>query len=450
MLYNLLKIIFGISLRVFFKSLKINDKENAPEKGAMLVVANHPNTFMDPVIIASFLKPQVFFIANASVFTNKWTKWIFKNLNMIPIQRKNDTNKDKYDNNKVFEHCYQHLGKGGTILIFPEGISIRARRLQTLKNGTARMALGAEVLKNFDLNLKILTIGLNYSKPESFRSEVFVNVDKPIVVKDFQKLYEENETEAINQLTETIRQRLEKHTIVTANDAQDRLAKQIEDLYAPILEEELHLSQDQKEQKFLIKKGIVEAIQHFEEKNPQLVADFRPKIDLYSRTLNRLHLSDNVFSDKNKRNNIWLESLKNIIYFVLGFPFFVYGLLNNYVPYIIPSIVAKKISDWAEMEEYTAPVMMVAGIVTFSIFYALQIFLCQYFLQNAVWTCVYGLSLPLSGFFALFYGYYWDSVEDKWRMLSIFSKKANMVAELVSLRKEIFKMLEQAKKDYFA
>jgi 1-acyl-sn-glycerol-3-phosphate acyltransferase len=311
LLYNLLKIILKIALRIFFKSLKINSKENAPEKGALLVVANHPNTFMDPLVVASFLRPQVFFIANASIFTNRFTKWLFRNLNMIPIQRKHDTNKEKFDNTKIFEHCYTHLGKKGTILIFPEGTSIRARRLQMLKNGTARIALGAEQKNDFNLNLKILTIGLNYSKPESFRSEVFVNVDEPIVVKDFQKLFQENENEAINRLTETIRERLEKHTIVTANEAQDRLAKQIEELYAPILEEEIELSKDEKEQQFLIKKGIVEAIQYFEEKDPQRVVDFRPKIDRYLRTLDRLKLNDGVFSN-NKKNNIWLESLKNM------------------------------------------------------------------------------------------------------------------------------------------
>ncbi len=452
MLYNLLKFILKIALRVFFKSLKINNKENAPQKGALLVVANHPNTFMDPLVIASLLKPQVFFIANASIFSNGFTKWLFKNLNMIPIQRKHDTNKEKFDNTKIFDHCYKHLGKNGTILIFPEGTSIRARRLQTLKNGTARIALGAEATHQFGLNLKILTIGLNYSKPESFRSEVFVNVDEPIVVKDFQKLYEENETEAINRLTETIKERLEKHTIVTRNDAQDHLAKQIEELYAPILEDEIQLSQDQKEQKFLIKKGIIEAIQYFEEKDPQRIADFRPKIDLYIRMLHRLHLSDQVFNTKkntSNKNNIWLESITNIFYFIIGFPLFVYGFLNNYIPYIIPSKIAQKISDWAEMEEYTAPVMMVSGVFTFGFFYFWQIFFCQYFLQNWLITLIYALSLPISGFFALFYVYHWNSIEDKWRMLSIFSKKANMISELVALRKEIFVLLEKAKKDYF-
>jgi 1-acyl-sn-glycerol-3-phosphate acyltransferase len=94
---------------------------------------------------------------------------------MIPIQRKHDTNQKKYNNEQIFQKCFDHLAKGGTILIFPEGTSVHKRILNEIKTGTARIALGAEQANDFRLNLKIVTFGLNYSNPASFRSEVFVN-----------------------------------------------------------------------------------------------------------------------------------------------------------------------------------------------------------------------------------------------------------------------------------
>ncbi len=58
-----------------------------------------------------------------------------------------------------------------------------------------------------------------------------------------------------------------------------------------------------------------------------------------------------------------------ILYFVTGFPLYIAGLIFNYTPYSVPS----KIANWiSKDEEYRAPIMMTAGIVTFPIYYALM------------------------------------------------------------------------------
>ncbi|MDX2305206.1 MAG: 1-acyl-sn-glycerol-3-phosphate acyltransferase [Microscillaceae bacterium] len=446
MLYPILKLIAHIALKVFFKSLKIKHKALIPQRGPLIVVANHPNTFMDPILIAALLRPQVYFIANSSVFATPFLKWLFRQLHMIPIQRKTD--KVKIDNKEIFQKCYDFLAGGGTLLIFPEGTSIRARRLQELKSGTARIALGAESQNDFQLGLKIVTLGLNYSKPESFRSEVFVNVDEPIVVKDFQEAYETDSFAAANQLTEVMREKLEKHIIITHTEEEDRLTKQIETVYKSKLNEEIQLSDEPKEQDFLMTKGIVDAVQHFQEQDPQRIQRFSPKIERYLRNLDRLNLSDEVFARKSPQNGIFRASLQTAFYFVLGFPLFLYGLINNYIPYIIPSKVASKVVQWSKAEEYTAPVMMITGIFSFSFFYIVQLIAVQWIFQNWWLTLFYFISLPISGFFALFYANYLHDTQDKWRLFALFYKRTDLVATLVQQRKEIIRELEKAKEDY--
>lgn len=437
-------------MRVFFKSLHIRNRERLPQKGPMIVISNHPNTFMDPIVIASYLKPQVYFLANASVFDSPFAKWLFPKLNMIPIQRKHDTNKQKYSNEDIFQKCFDHLAKGGTILIFPEGTSIHKRMLQEIKTGTARIALGAEKQHNYQLGIKIVSFGLNYSKPDSFRSEVFINVDEPILVKDYAEANEKDNYAAVNTLTEEIRSRLEQHIIETNSEEEDKLAKQIETIYKSKLNAEIQLAEKSPEQDYLMTKGIVDAIEHFKAKEPERIVNFQPKIDKYLRNLRRLDLNDEVFAKKGLGNNIFYASLQTAIYFILGFPFFLYGLINNYIPYIIPSKVAAWIVKLSKVAEYTAPVMFVSGIFTFTFFYLLQTFGVYWLTNSLLWTCLYFLSLPLSGFFALFYANYLALTEDRWRVFTLFFKRADLVAELIQQRKDIIKDLENAKDDYLA
>ena len=85
MLYFLLKIIFKIALRVFFRRITVRNQHLIPDSGPLLIAANHPNTFMDPIAIAAFVKQEVFFIAKGTVLIRlqkngcckKWTWFRF-------------------------------------------------------------------------------------------------------------------------------------------------------------------------------------------------------------------------------------------------------------------------------------------------------------------------------------------------------------------------------------
>ncbi|TAG91072.1 MAG: hypothetical protein EAZ20_03520, partial [Bacteroidetes bacterium] len=328
--------------------------------------------------------------------------------------------------------------------------SIRERRLQELKTGTARIALGAEAQNNFELGTKILSVGLNYSQPESFRSEVFINFDEVIIVKDYQKLYEENPENAIKKLTEDMRKRLETHTIHTYSADEDYLAIQIDKVYGEQLNEDIELSKTESEQEYLMNKGIIEAIRYFNEKQPERVNNFRKKIERYVNNLERLDLQDEIFKNRKKnKKSLFGSSLKDLLFFFFTFPIFFWGWLNNFIPYWFPQRVAKSIVKWSEMEEYTAPVMMLTGTIIFPFFYCLKSFIVYWFFGYQI-ALIYFLSLAPAGFFALYYKTKWQVQRKKWRLWAIFAKRANLVAELLSQRKEIIKELETAKKEYFS
>ena len=52
-LYMILRVWVRLTLRIFYKEFTVNGRERLPRKGPMIVVANHPNTLMDPLIAVS-------------------------------------------------------------------------------------------------------------------------------------------------------------------------------------------------------------------------------------------------------------------------------------------------------------------------------------------------------------------------------------------------------------
>lgn len=443
MLYSFLRFLMRITVRVFFRSIHVSGKDNIPDKAPLIIVANHPSTFMDPIIIATILKRKIFFLAKGEVFNSRFAKWLLPKFNMIPVYRKQDNPDELHKNEETFDKCFEHLENGGVILIFPEGTSITERKLRKIKTGAARIALGAEAKNNFQLGVKILQIGLNYSDPHAFRSDLMVRIDKPTAVADFEAAYRADKFKTAHQLTETIKDRLEEHMITVENEQLDELLKNIETIYKLKLANDLGLSLKEKEDGFSLSKTISDRIDYFYKNDTERVERIAQKVKGYLRSLEKIGLSDTIIQSKNRQ--FWVSNIISVLYTVIGFPFFLYGLINNYIPYRIPGLVAKKM---AAQKEYYGPIAMVTGLFTFLIFYSLQIWLVADHFRSTSLTVIYMVSLPIAGLFA--YGYYYTvkNIRSRWLFISLFFSRATLISSLIEQRKQIIRELETARADY--
>ena len=77
MIYSILKILIRITLKVFFNKKVIHAKDNIPTEGPLIIVANHPGTFLDPLIIATAINRPVYFLAKGAMFKGGVIKFIF-------------------------------------------------------------------------------------------------------------------------------------------------------------------------------------------------------------------------------------------------------------------------------------------------------------------------------------------------------------------------------------
>lgn len=432
-----------IAVRVFFKSIHITGRENIPAKGPLIIVANHPSTFMDPIVIATILKRKIFFLAKGEAFKSGFAKWILPKFNMIPVYRKQDNAAEFHKNEETFDKCYEHLENNGVILIFPEGTSITERKLRKIKTGAARIALGAEAKNNFTLGIKILQIGLNYSDPHAFKSDLLVKMDQPTHVADFAEEYRVDEFKTAHKLTEEIKLRLEEHMITVENEHLDELLKNIETIYKIKLAKELGVSLKAKDEDFLLTRNIAERLHYFQETDPERVVRIGNRVKSYLGNLNKVGISDAVIHSG--KRSFLRNAILSILYVVLGLPFFIYGLINNYLPYRIPGLIAQ---TFAKEKEYYGPVAMVSGTFTFLIFYSIQIYFVADYFHRFLYTLAYLLSLPLSGYFAYSYYYTVKSIRAKWLFISLFFSRTALIASLMEQRKLIVREFEAARTEY--
>lgn len=141
-------------------------------KGPLLIAANHPNSFLDAIILASLFRSPIYSLARGDAFVGKFTNKILTSLNMLPVYRVSEGAKNLGNNYSTFESCQQLFAQKKIVLIFSEGRCTNEWRLRPLKKGTARLALKAW---QDQIPLRVLPLGINYSSFRFFGKNVVLN-----------------------------------------------------------------------------------------------------------------------------------------------------------------------------------------------------------------------------------------------------------------------------------
>lgn len=399
MIYKALITLFSLSVRVFFSSFKIKGKENIPTKRPLLVVANHPSTFMDPIVMAVAMKRKVHFIAKGSAFKSRFAKWILPKFNMIPIYRKDFEPGEMHKNEETFEKVYEILEQGGAVIIFPEGISITDRILKRLKTGAMRMALNVEARNDFKLGVQILPLGLNFSNPHQFRSKVEIRIGEAIDVKKYQKSFEKDSMKTVHQLRDEVRFSIEKLIFCVDTPTIDQLIARVETIYIRNFLEVTNRQKLELHEELEISELVRERVNYFIVNDPKRVEQLAEMLENHALLLRTLNLDgetvDIVGSEKSK------FTFSDFCFYLCGLPLFIFGFINNYIPYQLPGIFNKKINA---RPDFKGAILLCTGTFIFLMFYTIQTILVYKLSENIYISLAYLLALPISGLMA--YSYY--------------------------------------------
>lgn len=154
------------------------------QPGPMLLACNHPNSFLDAIILATLFRHPIYSLARGDAFASKNITRILNAFNMLPVYRVSEGVENLEHNYATFDACQQIFRKNGIVLIFSEGRCINEWHLRPLKKGTARLALTA--WEN-GIALKVLPVGMNYSSFRKFGKNVILRFGNFIESNDISK-----------------------------------------------------------------------------------------------------------------------------------------------------------------------------------------------------------------------------------------------------------------------
>ena len=444
MLYSLIHKVSVLAIKLFFNQISIQNKQIVPNTSPVIFVANHPNFFMDPLIIGSYCPRQLYFFAKSTLFNSPLKKRILTRLNLVPVYRKIDDKENMGGNVNSFNKGYRILENNGAFLIFPEGISVGKRVLGKIKTGAARIGLEAELKNDFALNIVIIPIGLSYSDQVRFRSNIMIRFGSPIELSKFEKEYKRNEVETVKKVTLIIEKSLNNLTNYYQTDQIEDIVQGLELIYKMELMTELGMEVDNKNDDFIISKILTDAVQWYKDNEPALIIEFREKLNEYIDLLKQLDIRDEFLDPVRQEKRGWGKT-KTILFLVIGSPLFIWGIITNYIPYILPRVLVE-ITNKDQSEE--ASWKLIYGFIFFVFYYAVSITFIWKLTQNIFLTILFISSLIPSGDFALYYSKNINKYKQHVKFLSIFYKKRSLIFEIIQRRIELLQFIEKSKNRY--
>jgi 1-acyl-sn-glycerol-3-phosphate acyltransferase len=181
----------------------------------VLILANHPNALIDPLLVGTAIDRRVVLTAKATLFEHPGLAWLLQAMGVVPLRRAKDEAHDRtaplvtpQRNAQAFALVTSALRASKAVLIFPEGISHDDPSLAPLKSGAARMALQAN--REGVAGLRLLPMGLVFEQKERPDSRVLVRVGDAI---DLDAWLAEHRGANVRELTDTLEVRLRAVTL---------------------------------------------------------------------------------------------------------------------------------------------------------------------------------------------------------------------------------------------
>ena len=103
------------------------------EKGPLLLACNHPNSFLDSVILNTLFEQPVWSLARGDVFKKPFYAKLLTALKILPVYRTSEGVENLSENYKTFDACIRIFKSNGIVTIYSEGKCINEWHLRPLK-----------------------------------------------------------------------------------------------------------------------------------------------------------------------------------------------------------------------------------------------------------------------------------------------------------------------------
>lgn len=436
MLYRYIQFFVWIALRLFYRHRSNKNFKYLGRKKPTIIISNHVNAFIDPILVASEMRKSIYFLARGDVFKPGIISRILTSFHIIPIFRMEEggaADERMEKNNLTFEKCFELLQKNNTIKLYPEAICVQEKRIRKLRKGASRIALGAGERSNYDLDLQIIPLGINYSDAKKFGSSVFINVGEPIDLKSFFQLHKTDKVRAINELTSLLESELKKLVIHINNKENDVAYEQLTAMFGWRIAK---INHHNPEKEYYANLKIADYINKTCLDEPAKWENIKHHLKDYFNILNQHKLRDHLF----QRPKNFLLLAFNSIFIAMLLPIHFLGLVFNYIPFILSHIIAKKV---VRTVEFHASIAVGASIFIWKLFY-LQILIVFGLITGSLQAAIYLLAvMATSGLFSfLFYPMIKKTI-GSWRLFVLQLRYPQVFSRIIQLRSLIIKEVDR-------
>ena len=181
--YRLARRFYQFLTNIWFREINIVDDENLPPEGGRLYITWHPSGLIDPMLMTSVLPGRLTTVAKHTLFRIPFLGRLLKASGVVPIERPQDA-KDgeaaRQRNADRIGNLSSTLAQGGSVLIFPEGVTHADAGVRRVRSGAARILLAA--LREAEAaglpKPNVVPVGLHYSESQRFRERAAVVVER--------------------------------------------------------------------------------------------------------------------------------------------------------------------------------------------------------------------------------------------------------------------------------
>ena len=435
---------FGARLvSLFYREVKHSGRDQLPQQVPIILAANHPNSVMDPIVLMTSFERPVHFLARAGLFRWRAIAWLLKTFHAIPVQRQQDGG-DMRSNDDMFAATHDVLGGQGVVGIFPHGQNVEERRVEDIRSGAARIALGAESAYDWSLGLVIVPVGMNYEDRDRFNSRLLVRWGEPILVSEYAERYRQDPKDAVHELTQDLLVGMRSSAVHLDETVERDALDLVRRIYAHHLHKDLIGDEKTLEDRFFIERRIGDAMAWARSAIPDRVDDLLNRMERHHSLMQRIHLRERVFKGGEGNLKYRRRALKSTVRMILGLPLATWGVVHNLIPYQLTVWLTR----FAAEEAIVAVTAFLSGIFWFGLWY-LGVASALYSMNSSVLgTLLYAVSIPGSGLFAVAYLRWLRAAKNEVLAGLILRRHPALLVKLRQQRDQIIADLNSVREDF--
>lgn len=426
---------FKRSLRTFYR-VEVNGRDRVPVEGPLLLVANHPNSLVDPVLAASASERPARFLAKSTLFKVPVFGTLLSSIGGIPVYRKQDAASAEHmaRNEETFEAAAAALQANQVLCLFPEGTSHSDPMMKRMKTGAARMALLAEERSGWSLGVKILPIGLTYEAKKRFRSRAIVQVGHPIEARFYRQAYEADPVEAAQQLTAHLAQGLSRVVLQGESWNDVRLVQIAERILTAAPEViPLDAGKPEEEARAERQRRIADQLPLARARDPERTREISERLLQFVERLDSLGVRDDALVKRYAPGAVLRYTLRSLALLLLVFPLALVGVAAFWLPYKAHALIAAAAPI---AEDRIASLKAGVGLIFIPLAYFLCIGLAGFLL--GFWPALgAALVLPPCGFAAIALRDRQRQIVDELQAFFLLANRRKLRGRLIERRTEL-------------